>query len=85
MASIDSTVVAAAGKWRIIALTNNFAKSDLVSFGEGQKLSTKYAMLDLKEELKWLGWEDGAVSTELRAMFDDFCDSSELGMRSVCP
>jgi hypothetical protein len=41
----------------------------------------KYAELNLKEEIKWLGWEEGAVSPELRAMFDDFCDSSEQGMR----
>ncbi|OJA17431.1 hypothetical protein AZE42_04812 [Rhizopogon vesiculosus] len=32
-------------------------------------------------ELRFLGWQDKATF-HLRALFDDFCDSSELGMRN---
>jgi len=35
------------------------------------------------EETKFLGWDDGAIPTHLRELFDDFCDSSSLGMRFV--
>ncbi|KAI0705830.1 HAD-like protein [Cytidiella melzeri] len=73
--------VRAAGKWRLIALTNNWAKTDLKALGDGQPAPAKYAALNLKEEIRWLGWEKGAVPPQLRAMFDDFCDSSEQGMR----
>lgn len=35
-------------------------------------------------EAAFLGWEDGGVTPPyLRALFDDFCDSSTLGMRYV--
>ncbi|KAF5330908.1 hypothetical protein D9619_005842 [Psilocybe cf. subviscida] len=54
----------ATGKYKIIALTNNFAKVDIP-----------------QEELRFLGWEDGATPNHLRGLFDDFCDSSTLGMR----
>ncbi|KIP09101.1 hypothetical protein PHLGIDRAFT_68238 [Phlebiopsis gigantea 11061_1 CR5-6] len=73
--------IRAAGKWRVIALTNNWAKSDPVSLGEGQPVPAKYAGLALRDEIVFLGWQDGAVPAHLRAMFDDFCDSSEVGMR----
>ncbi|KAI0811269.1 HAD-like protein [Irpex lacteus] len=73
--------IRAAGKWRVIALTNNWATANLEALGEGLPVPAKYSGLDLKEEIKWLGWEEGAVSSQLRAMFDDFCDSSEQGMR----
>ena len=71
----------ATGKWRVIALTNNWARSDLVSLGEGQPVPALYAHLSLKDEIAFLGWQDGAVPAHLRDMFDDFCDSSEQGMR----
>jgi hypothetical protein len=75
----------ATGKWRVIALTNNWSRSDLVSLGEGQPVPAVYAHLTLRDEIAFLGWEDGAVPSRLRAMFDDFCDSSEQGMRCVVP
>jgi hypothetical protein len=61
---------AAAGTYKVIALTNNFAKTDVPS-----------------SELAFLGWDDGGPTPQhLRDLFDDFCDSSTLGMRyaSVC-
>jgi hypothetical protein len=58
----------AAGKWRIIALTNNFSHTSSTSIPQS--------------ELEFLGWQDGGVTPpHLRALFDDFCDSSTLGMR----
>ena len=57
------------GRYRLIALTNNF--SGLLNRGE----------TILASELAFLGWKDGPASPRLRALFDDFCDSSVLGMR----
>jgi hypothetical protein len=54
----------AAGRHKIIALTNNFAKIDV-------PLS----------ERAFLGWVQGATPEHLTNLFDDFCDSSTLGMR----
>lgn len=56
-----------------------------MSLGEGRPVPAKYAGLTLKDEIVFLGWQDGAVPSRIRAMFDDFCDSSELGMRYVAP
>jgi len=36
-----------------------------------------------EEEMKFLGWEEGVAPPSLRNLFDDFCDSSVLGMRQV--
>jgi hypothetical protein len=48
-------------------LTNNFSKVDIPP-----------------DERKFLGWDDnGATPIHLRELFDDFCDSSSLGMRFV--
>jgi hypothetical protein len=55
----------AAGRHRIIALTNNYAAVDGVE----------------PSELEFLGWTEGATPPALRALFDDYCDSSTLGMR----
>ncbi|KAJ2915663.1 hypothetical protein MD484_g4743, partial [Candolleomyces efflorescens] len=57
-----------AGKHRVIALTNNFAKIEVPP-----------------EELEYLGWDAGVVPTHLTDLFDDFCDSSTLGMRKPEP
>ncbi|KJA18576.1 hypothetical protein HYPSUDRAFT_69814 [Hypholoma sublateritium FD-334 SS-4] len=54
----------AAGKYKLIALTNNFSKINIP-----------------REELHFLGWGEGATPNHLRELFDDFCDSSNLGMR----
>ncbi|RDB21305.1 Acyl-CoA dehydrogenase family member 10 [Hypsizygus marmoreus] len=57
--------IRAAGKHKVIALTNNFAKADVPA-----------------SEADFLGWgEGGATPGYLRSLFDDFCDSSTLGMR----
>ncbi|PPQ64023.1 hypothetical protein CVT24_009397 [Panaeolus cyanescens] len=57
--------IRACGKFKVIALTNNFAKVNVP-----------------EEEREFLGWSDqGAVPDELKSLFDDFCDSSSLGMR----
>lgn len=56
-----------------------------MSLGEGQPIPAKYAGHSLKDEVVFLGWQHGAVPPHLRAMFDDFVDSSEMGMRYVVP
>ncbi|KAH7909715.1 HAD-like domain-containing protein [Hygrophoropsis aurantiaca] len=63
--------IRAARKWLIIALTNNFAKHSQSEIPES--------------ELRFLGWQDGPTPPHLRALFDDFCDSSQLGMRKPEP
>jgi hypothetical protein len=60
--------MAADGRLRVIALTNNFAQIDLP-----------------QAERDFLGWSEGATPTHLLELFDDFCDSSALGMRWVLP
>ncbi|KAJ7445718.1 epoxide hydrolase [Mycena galericulata] len=61
--------IRAAGKHKIIALTNNFART-----------STENPIP--QSELAFLGWDrEGATPKTLRGLFDDFCDSSELGSR----
>jgi hypothetical protein len=57
----------AVGKWRIIALTNNFSSKDSIP----------------QSELEHLGWQDGPTPRHVRDLFDDFCGSSELGLRCV--
>jgi hypothetical protein len=66
--SISDVSVSAAGRHKIIALTNNYAAAT-----DGLEAS----------ELEFLGWTDGASPPALRAMFDDYCDSSSLGMRYI--
>jgi len=57
--------IRASGRYKLIALTNNFSRVDIPP-----------------EEMKFLGWDDGGpTSIHLRELFDDFCDSSSLGMR----
>ncbi|KAJ3503417.1 hypothetical protein NLJ89_g8442 [Agrocybe chaxingu] len=58
----------AAGKHKIIALTNNFANVNIPA-----------------EERAFLSWGEGATPNHLRELFDDFCDSSSLGMRKPEP
>jgi hypothetical protein len=57
---------AASRKFKLIALTNNFGKP-------------KGGIPE--EEAKYLGWDQGATPNHLRSRFDDFCDSTEFGMR----
>ncbi|KAL0947395.1 hypothetical protein HGRIS_013508 [Hohenbuehelia grisea] len=64
----------AAKKHRIIALTNNFSRTD----SSGDPLPAS--------ELAFLGWDrGGATPPQLRALFDDFIDSSQVGMRKPDP
>lgn len=54
----------------MISITNNFG----------------HAAGDIEaSELAFLGWDSGpaSASPELKAMFDDFIDSSIVGLRSV--
>jgi hypothetical protein len=47
-------------------------------------LTNNFSRADVPpEERKFLGWDNGATPTHLRELFDDFCDSSSLGMRFV--
>jgi len=70
----------AAGKWKIIALTNNFSALDKAS---PDPLDPSHIP---KSEFEYLGWGDGgAAPPRLRALFDDFCDSSAFGMRKPEP
>ncbi|KAF8590446.1 HAD-like protein [Ramaria rubella] len=72
--------IRASGKYRTIALTNNFSKSeDTILAGAPQ------VNFSVQEELEFLGWQEGATPPPLRALFDDFCDSSTLGLRKPDP
>lgn len=69
-----------AGKWKIIALTNNFSALDKASPDPSDPGHIP------RSEFEYLGWGDGgAAPPRLRALFDDFCDSSALGMRKPEP
>ncbi|KAJ4488459.1 epoxide hydrolase [Lentinula aciculospora] len=63
--------IRAAGKHKIIALTNNFSRTPITPLPHS--------------ELEFLGWQDGAITNRLKALFDDFCDSSTLGTRKPEP
>ncbi|KDQ16340.1 hypothetical protein BOTBODRAFT_31029 [Botryobasidium botryosum FD-172 SS1] len=60
----------ASGKYRVVALTNNF--------------SGPFSSLD-QSELDFLGRSDGPVPCSMVEMFDDFVDSSSVGMRKPEP
>ncbi|KAI0807135.1 HAD-like protein [Fomes fomentarius] len=75
----------AAGRWRVIALTNNFSKSEADIIGDAPPPKEQFPNLSVQAELEFLGWQDGATPPRLRALFDDFCDSSTLGMRKPEP
>ncbi|KAH7107762.1 epoxide hydrolase [Auriculariales sp. MPI-PUGE-AT-0066] len=57
---------------RVIALTNNYAKEDA---------STASSSAEHAE----LGWEQGAVPSRVRQLFDDWVDSSLEGLRKPDP
>ncbi|KAH8117309.1 HAD-like protein [Phellopilus nigrolimitatus] len=80
--------IRAAKRWRVIALTNNYSKSEEIIAGPGSASAPSrelYPHFTLEKELAFLGWTKGATPPEMRALFDDFCDSSELGMRKPDP
>jgi len=74
------------GRYRIFALTNNFTG---VCFSDATKAAEAPSQpppgFSLEQELKFLGWEQGVAPPSLRSLFDDFCDSSVLGMRKPDP
>ncbi|KAG2348500.1 HAD-like protein [Suillus weaverae] len=76
--------IRASGRWLIIALTNNYSKHITDSSSSTPLTAGQPPMRVPDSELRFLGWEDGA-KFHLRALFDDFCDSSELGMRKPDP
>ncbi|TDL27287.1 HAD-like protein [Rickenella mellea] len=73
--------IRATGKWRVIALTNNYSKSEQSILGDEPPTQDRYPNFSVQSELEFLGWKDGATPPAMLALFDDFCDSSSLGMR----
>ncbi|KAH9998168.1 hypothetical protein BJV74DRAFT_825859 [Russula compacta] len=73
--------IRAAERWRIIALTNNYSGIDATFLGLEPRHLQRYPGVTLESELRFLGWERGAVPPHIRELFDDFIDSSEVGMR----
>lgn len=76
--------IRASGRWLIIALTNNYSKHITDSSSSTPLTAGQPPMGVPDSELRFLGWDDRA-KFHLRALFDDFCDSSELGMRKPDP
>jgi len=68
--------IRATKRWRVIALTNNFSKNIIGDVPPG---------FDIQSELRFLGWSSGSVPAHTRNLFDDFVDSSEVGMRKPDP
>jgi len=77
--------IKAVGKWRVIALTNNFAKTDIDVRELPLSEQGTQSRVTVESELAFLGWQEGPTPPHLRALFDDFCDSSTLGMRKPEP
>ncbi|KAG2115137.1 HAD-like protein [Suillus discolor] len=76
--------IRASRRWLIIALTNNYSKH-ITGSSSSIPLTAAQPPIGVSDsELRFLGWEDEA-KLHLRALFDDFCDSSELGMRKPDP
>ncbi|KAI9458023.1 HAD-like protein [Russula earlei] len=73
--------IRAAERWRVIALTNNYSKIDTTFLGLDGRHLRRYPGVTLESELRFLGWDGGAVPSPIRELFDDFVDSSEVGMR----
>ncbi|KZT11410.1 HAD-like protein [Laetiporus sulphureus 93-53] len=71
--------------WRVIALTNNFSKTGLDMIAEVPPSAEQCPDFTIESELAFLGWKEGPTPPRLRALFDDFCDSSALGMRKPDP
>ncbi|KZS99140.1 epoxide hydrolase [Sistotremastrum niveocremeum HHB9708] len=71
------------GKFIAIALTNNFGK---LEWRESDAVGP-YAGLSRESEYRFLGWdaEGSPTPQRLRDMFDDFIDSSIVGMRKPDP
>jgi len=81
--------IRASGKYRVIALTNSFKKSPDSLIGK-EASPPIYAHLTTESELSFLGWHaqpTGAngASQNIKELFDDFIDSSEVGLRKPDP
>lgn len=76
----DTSHTAATGQWRLIALTNNYSNS-LGSVLGGDGIADTDAVRRYEEELAFLGWTEGPTPPRMRALFDDFIDSSTVGVR----
>jgi len=77
----------ASGNYRIIALTNNYSAADASRLPEPPAdFKQRYiSFVSADAEMKALGWDQGAAPPRLRSLFDDFCDSSVMGMRKPEP
>jgi hypothetical protein len=64
----DTSLPLASGRFKLVAVTNNYARS-LVGLPQS--------------ELDFLGWSDGSTAKEVKELFDDFVDSSVVGLRYV--
>ena len=71
--SAQSNNIVAAGKWRVMALTNNFGGYHGTGVSPSQEIPAA--------ELQFLGWQDGPTPDHLRELFDHFYDSSTVGLR----
>ncbi|KAI5122043.1 hypothetical protein M0805_006028 [Coniferiporia weirii] len=78
-------LIRATGRWRVVALTNNYSKSAETVLGPGVLSGDMSARARYEEELAFLGWTDGPTPPRMRALFDDFVDSSDVGMRKPDP
>jgi len=73
--------IRASGRYLIIALTNNLIApyNSILATPPNATFGTPEA------ELEFLGWTEGAVPQTLKDLFDDFIDSSQVGMRKPEP
>ncbi|TFY65502.1 hypothetical protein EVG20_g5562 [Dentipellis fragilis] len=70
-------------RWRVIALTNNFSATESSLRGSDETQPTATPEVDLEAEFKFLGWDEGVVPPRVQELFDDFVDSSKVGMRWI--
>ncbi|KZT57189.1 HAD-like protein [Calocera cornea HHB12733] len=64
------------GKHRVVAVTNNYtaAYDEVLSAALSGDVRSQ-------QEIDFLGWSHGPAPPSMRALFDDFVDSSEAGVR----
>ncbi|THH06754.1 hypothetical protein EW145_g3863 [Phellinidium pouzarii] len=74
-------LIRAAKRWRVIALTNNYSSSEKTIMGPEATTMSATSRDRFENELTFLGWSEGPTPPKMRALFDDFLDSSETGLR----
>lgn len=81
------TRIIALGIYRIIALTNNFSAADPGTMpAPSDHFKQVYPdFVSVDAEMKSLGWDQGPTPPRVRTLFDDFCDSSIIGLRKPEP